>query len=156
MRNAMEGQRTDWALQETGRTGRGTTPAVWFLFRDGRKRRVKYSSIGDIEHYPASLQRYGSDMEAVGIETLERKIVVKGYNLEPLLDQLDHQAIQEVRETREKNILARKRAGEPVYVSIDIQPLLFDDTPNLPDFMKYLDRPLSPPPGRESVVMGHA
>ena len=151
----MQEIRTDFRSRETERTGRGTYPSVKFVFRDGRQRLVRYGNMQDIEYYPANAQRFGSDMEAIGIETMERKIVIKGYNLESLFGGLEHRSVDEISETRETNILADKRSGEPVYVSIDIRPLLFDNAPDLPDFMKFLNQPQPARSEPEHIAVGY-
>ena len=145
---------TSFRSRETERTGRGTYPSVKFTFRDGRQRLVRYSNMQDIEYYPANAQRFGSDTETIGIETMERKIVIKGYNLKTLFEELEHRSVDEISETRETNILAGKRSGKPVYVSIDIRPLLFDNSPDLPDFMHFLNRP-APSPEPEHIAVGY-
>jgi hypothetical protein len=139
---------TEFAKREAGRTGRNTHVAVKFVFPDGRQRLVKYSTMQDIEYYPASYRVQGHDMETLGIETLERKIVIKGYHLTGLFEQLEHKTIGVIAAVEAGNIRDLKQGTAPVIVSIDVQPLLFGDEPEVPDMFKHLSPPLQEAVGR--------
>src|ERR671911_347368 len=107
-------ERTEFAKREAGRTGRSTYTTVRFVFRDGRQRLVKYSNMQDIEYYPANYHTRGNDMETLGIETLERKIIIKGYHLTGILEQLDHKTIGVIAAVDAGNIRERKQGTAPV------------------------------------------
>ena len=143
-------ERTEFAKREAGRTGRSTYTAVRFVFRDGRQRLVKYSNMQDMEYYPANYHTRGNDMEAIGIETLERKIILKGYHLTGIFEQLEHKTIGVIAAVQADNIKALKQGAKPVIVSLEVQPLLFGDEPDLPDMYKHLSPPLQESVGRFS------
>src|SRR5688572_7699022 len=143
-------ERTEFAKREAGRTGRSTHTAVRFVFRDGRQRLVKYSNMQDIEYYPANYHTRSHDMEAIGIETLERKIIIKGYHLTSLFEQLERKTIGIIAAEEADNIKALKQGTKPVIVDLELQPLLFGDEPDLPDMFKHLSPPLQESVGRFS------
>lgn len=134
----MHTARTEFAKREAGRTGRSTHVAVRFVFPDGRQRLVKYSNMQDIEYYPANYHAHGNDMETIGIETLERKIIIKGYRLTDIFAQLEHKTIGVIAATEATNLKAFKQGTAPVIVSLDVQPLLFGEEPDVPELFRYL------------------
>ena len=129
-----------------GPSGGGSSPTqtkdrvLSLVFRDGRTRNIKYRNIGDTEYYPASGSRNGYDMEALAFRTTDDKVVVKGYNIAGAQGKIDRGLLADIRETTNHNIGALKREGKPVYVSIELKPLIYEDGPDIPEFLTYFDK----------------
>ena len=135
-----------WEEKASGGSGNVKSPTqakdrvLSLVFRDGRTRNIKYRSIGDTEYYPASGSRNGYDMEALAFRTIDDKVVVKGYNIAATQGKIDRGLLHHIQETTNPNIGALKREGKPVYVSIELNPLIYEEGPDIPEFLTYFDK----------------